>query len=290
MSSGRPSTTGPGRPEVASWKARLTNSGMRSARSISATHFATSPKNALKSISWKASRSRMWRATWPRSRIIGVESCRADMEPGRGVGGARAARRHDDAGPAGELAPGLGRHRRAALLAAGGDPDRRIVERVEQREVAFAGHAEGAARRRSDAGHRPESGRRCGWRSWSSGHVGKARGTAGRDRSRAGSCRTNFEASREGRRRLGVHRCHPLFVIPAKAGVYRSASLLARRGVPASPSSMDPGFRRDDRWSRLDGRCRSPASSLTGTNDIRRTTGFRIRHRPRGLQPTGSPG
>ncbi len=43
MSSGRASTTGPGRPEVATWKARETISGIRSARSICATHFAIGP-------------------------------------------------------------------------------------------------------------------------------------------------------------------------------------------------------------------------------------------------------
>src|SRR5438105_950429 len=45
----------------------------------------------------------------------------ADMQAGRGIGGARTARRHDDARPAGELAPGFCRHRGAAFLAADGD-------------------------------------------------------------------------------------------------------------------------------------------------------------------------
>ena len=43
MSSGRASTTGPGRPEVAAWKAWLTYSGTRLGSSICATHFATCP-------------------------------------------------------------------------------------------------------------------------------------------------------------------------------------------------------------------------------------------------------
>ena len=42
----------------------------------------------------------------------------ADMDSGRRIGGARSARHHEDAGAAGELAPGFGRHGRAALLAA----------------------------------------------------------------------------------------------------------------------------------------------------------------------------
>ena len=46
MSSGSASTTGPGRPEVATWKARETNSGAREASSISSTHFASGAKHA----------------------------------------------------------------------------------------------------------------------------------------------------------------------------------------------------------------------------------------------------
>ena len=144
MSSGSEMTTGPGRPEVASWKARATNSGMRSALSISSTHFATSPKKPRMSISWNASRPRMSRPTWPTNRIIGVEILAPDVEAGGGVGGAGAARHHDDARAAGELAPGFRHHGGAALLAADGHRDRRIVERVEKREIALAGHAEDA--------------------------------------------------------------------------------------------------------------------------------------------------
>jgi len=51
MSSGSEITTGPGRPCIATWKARETISGMRAGSSISATHFAVEPKKALKSIS-----------------------------------------------------------------------------------------------------------------------------------------------------------------------------------------------------------------------------------------------
>ena len=43
MSSGSASTTGPGRPEVATWKARPSSSGMRAASSICAAHLATLP-------------------------------------------------------------------------------------------------------------------------------------------------------------------------------------------------------------------------------------------------------
>ncbi len=68
----------------------------------------------------------------------------ADVNAGRSVGGAGAARHHDDAGAAGELAPGLRRHGGAAFLAAERHCDRRIVERIEQRQIALAGHAEDA--------------------------------------------------------------------------------------------------------------------------------------------------
>ena len=90
-----------------------------------------------------------------------MESCAGDVQAGRGVGGARAARDEADAGPAGELAVGLRHHRRAALLAADGDGDRRVVQRVEHGEIALARHAEDmldAVRRRAG---RPGSARRC---------------------------------------------------------------------------------------------------------------------------------
>ena len=45
-------------------------------------------------------------------------------------------------GPAGELAVGVGHVRRARLVAAGDQPDRRVVEAVEDVEVALARHAE----------------------------------------------------------------------------------------------------------------------------------------------------
>jgi hypothetical protein len=46
MSSGRATTTGPGRPERAVVHARATISGIRSALSISTAHLATGPKKA----------------------------------------------------------------------------------------------------------------------------------------------------------------------------------------------------------------------------------------------------
>lgn len=81
MSSGRPSTTGPGRPAQARWNARLTSSGMRAASSISAAHFALWPNIARMSISCSASRSRVPRSICPTNRISGVESWNAVCTP-----------------------------------------------------------------------------------------------------------------------------------------------------------------------------------------------------------------
>jgi len=46
MSSGSAITTGPGRPEVATWKARDTSSGTRAGSSICTTHLAMVPNTA----------------------------------------------------------------------------------------------------------------------------------------------------------------------------------------------------------------------------------------------------
>ncbi len=64
-----------------------------------------------------------------------------DMQADKGVGGARAAGDHAHARRAGGPAPGVGHHRRAAFLATDGDGDVAVLERVEHRQIAFAGHA-----------------------------------------------------------------------------------------------------------------------------------------------------
>ena len=66
-----------------------------------------------------------------------------DVDAVAAVGRARAAGHHGDAGLAGELAVGLRHHRGAGLLAADDVADLAVVERVEQCEIALAGHAEG---------------------------------------------------------------------------------------------------------------------------------------------------
>ena len=47
MSSGSATTTGPGRPCIATRKARATSSGTRAGSSISTAHLASVPKTAL---------------------------------------------------------------------------------------------------------------------------------------------------------------------------------------------------------------------------------------------------
>lgn len=65
-----------------------------------------------------------------------------EVEADEGVGGARAAGDHGDAGSAGGLAHGLGHVGRATFLAADDVGDGGVVETVEKVEVAFAGDAE----------------------------------------------------------------------------------------------------------------------------------------------------
>ncbi len=67
-----------------------------------------------------------------------------DVQPRRAVGRAGPARHEAHAGSPGELAVGLGHHRRGALLACRHEPDRVpcVVQGVEHGQVALAGHAE----------------------------------------------------------------------------------------------------------------------------------------------------
>ncbi len=64
-----------------------------------------------------------------------------DMDAMRGVGCARAAGDEADSRPAGQPAFGQRHHRRPGFLAADRHLDRRIVERVERREIGLAGDA-----------------------------------------------------------------------------------------------------------------------------------------------------
>ncbi|MCY1436506.1 hypothetical protein D9M71_526340 [compost metagenome] len=64
----------------------------------------------------------------------------------RGIGGTRATGNEADARLAGQLAVGLGHVGRSTLLAADDQVDfiLHVMQRIEHRQVAFAGHAEGA--------------------------------------------------------------------------------------------------------------------------------------------------
>jgi hypothetical protein len=69
------------------------------------------------------------------------------MDADRGVGGAGRTGDEADAGAAGELAVGVGHVRGARLVACDHESDRRVVQRVEDGDVALAWNAE----RRLDA-------------------------------------------------------------------------------------------------------------------------------------------
>ena len=142
MSSGSASTTGPGRPEVAVWKARATSSG-QARRVVDLGHPLGDVAEHLAVVDLLERLAAAHRARDladqqdHRRRVLA-----RDVDAVAGVGGAGAARHHRDAGAPGELAVGLGHHRGAAFLAAGDVADLAVVQRVEQREVALAGHAE----------------------------------------------------------------------------------------------------------------------------------------------------
>ncbi len=65
-----------------------------------------------------------------------------DVYTGRRVGGTRAARHKTDARLAGQFALRLGHHGRAAFLAAHGDVDAGVVQRVKHGEETFTRHTE----------------------------------------------------------------------------------------------------------------------------------------------------
>ncbi len=80
-SSGRPTTTGPGRPELAANMASATISEARSGWSRTITRFAPVPNQACGSNSWKASRSRCSNGIRPTNSTSAVESCHAVCRP-----------------------------------------------------------------------------------------------------------------------------------------------------------------------------------------------------------------
>ena len=83
----------------------------------------------------------MPRAIWPMNRISGVESCMAMWMPADALvaPGPRVTKQMP--GLPVSRAVAVGHHRGAAFLAADDGADRRIVQRVEHGEIAFARHA-----------------------------------------------------------------------------------------------------------------------------------------------------
>ena len=75
------STTGPGRPVDAMWKARAMASGMSSARRTWQLHFVTGWVMPITSVSWKASVPKPLLPTCPVITTSGVLSMRASVMP-----------------------------------------------------------------------------------------------------------------------------------------------------------------------------------------------------------------
>ena len=85
-----------------------------------------------------------------------------DVNAMRGVGGPRPARDHGNARAAGQAAHGVGHHGRARFLAADCQVDRRVMQRIEHGQKAFARHAEHMLDALDLRAGRQGSGRRCG--------------------------------------------------------------------------------------------------------------------------------
>ena len=144
MSSGSASTTGPGRPFSARWKAWLTSSGMRRASSIWVDPLGHLAEHvAVVDLLERLAVGRLARHL-PDQQDHGRRILEAGMQSDAGIGRARTARDEGDPGLAGQLAVGLGHVGRAAFLAADDVADRVAlgVERVERREIALARNAE----------------------------------------------------------------------------------------------------------------------------------------------------
>ncbi len=143
MSSGSASTTGPGRPDVAVWKARADVAPASASASIDLAdplrhrpeHLAV--VDLLERLATELSPPDLADQQDHRRRVLerGVDAARR-------VRRARPARDEADPRAAGQLAVRVGHVRGADLVAADDEADRRVVERVEHREVALAGDAE----------------------------------------------------------------------------------------------------------------------------------------------------
>ena len=148
MSSGSASTTGPGRPCIAVWKARATYSGSRSASCTSADPLGEAERAGAEHLPVVDLLERLAVALLARHLADEHDQRRRVLERGvdadRGVARARAAGDEADARPPAQLALRLGHEAGAALVAAGDEADALavLVEAVEDGEEALAGHAE----------------------------------------------------------------------------------------------------------------------------------------------------
>ena len=173
MSSGSASTTGPGRPAHAVVNARATSSGIRSTRSICATHLAICAEHAavvdlLERLAFLLIRGDLADEQDQRRRVL-----ERRMHADRGVGRARPAGDEADPGTAGQLAVGLGHVRGSRLVAAGDQPDRGC--RVSRRGARCSSRPERRTRARRRG--RP-AGRRAACRR-ARAHSAAARGRCG---------------------------------------------------------------------------------------------------------------
>jgi hypothetical protein len=141
MSSGNANTTGPGRPEVATWKAWLMYSATRSARSICATHLAehAAEIDFLEGFAFNHVVADLADEQNHRRRIL-ERGVNAD----RGIGGARSARDKSDARLPGHFSVGVGHVGDAAFLAADDEFEfiAALMDGVEHRQIGFTGYAE----------------------------------------------------------------------------------------------------------------------------------------------------
>jgi hypothetical protein len=140
MSSGSVSTTGPGRPDVATEGAgdEFGDAGgiVDLAHPFGEFGEGAAELDLLEGLALAGVALDLADEQDHRDRILP-----GDVQAGGGVGGAGAAGDHADAGLAGEPAPGVGHHRGAAFLAADDDLDVAVIERVEHGEETLAGHA-----------------------------------------------------------------------------------------------------------------------------------------------------
>jgi hypothetical protein len=137
MSSGNASTTGPRLPEVATWNARATYSGMRSTESMRAAHLARI--DFLERLAIAEIAAHVAHEKDHRRRVL-----ERRMHTDRRLRGAGPARDEAQPRPVGELAVRLGHVRRARLLAAHHELQLvpHVVEPVQHGEEAFARHGE----------------------------------------------------------------------------------------------------------------------------------------------------